>query len=72
MIIGALQLARERVTADDLRVKGERRATIAGLLSRIGASITSGAGLPPAGEIRAVLGDDDPAVRRALEGWDPQ
>jgi hypothetical protein len=70
IIIGALQVARERVVGDTIAVKEERRQALKDAISRMYLHVDTGQGGPVAGELRELLGDpDDRVVRRALEEW---
>jgi hypothetical protein len=71
-IIDALQLARERVTGDDLAVKQEKRDRLKTTISRVYAFLDGDfAAQPSASELRELLGDpDDKELRASLDRWD--
>ncbi len=67
IIIGALQLARERVTGDDHEVKLRRREDLLGALEQVRGWQDGGGGKPDVARIRELLGDpDDRPIRDAL------
>lgn len=73
IIIEALRLARERVVADDLDTKTERRGALDSAIRSMLVAKDTGQGGPTAAELRALLGDpDDRELRHALDAWEPQ
>lgn len=72
VIIGALQLARERVTGDDLAAKARKRQELVSALEQVRAWQGGGGDKPDAARLRELLGDPDDRVIRvslaALEG----
>jgi hypothetical protein len=66
IILGALKLARERVTGDPDE-KEIRRERLADLIARIR---VGGSARPSAGDLKDALGDpDDSEIRTALAAW---
>lgn len=71
VIIDALDLARERVTADTIAARQDRRDAIKSMISAVYHFADTGQDKPASAELRGLLGDPgDAAIRRALEEWD--
>lgn len=71
VLVNALQLARERVTAGTIAEKQARRDRLRNAIHRVHlAQDGDGSQRPDAGELCKLLGDpDDREIRRALEIW---
>ena len=72
ILIDALMLARERVTADTLAEKQSKRDAIKAAVNGLHQWEDGDPGAKPtAAQLRELLGDpDDREIRRALEAWD--
>ena len=71
IIIGALQVARERVTADTIAEKQARRDDLKAAISAMYYYLETGQDKLSAADLRELLGDpDDKKVREALQHWD--
>lgn len=72
ILLDALMLARERVTASTLAEKQAKRDAIKAAVSGMHQwEDGEGSAKPPAAQLRELLGDpDDHEIRRALEAWD--
>lgn len=69
VILGALRLARERVTGEDPEDKKQRRGSLEDLIARMPA--VSRPARPTVTELTDALGDPgDSLLRRALAAWD--
>lgn len=70
IIIEALILTRERVTADTIEARQARKDKLKDAISRMQLHQDTGAGGPSASELRDLLDDpDDSVLRHALEAW---
>jgi hypothetical protein len=71
IIIGALQVARERVTADTIAEKQRRRDDLKSAIDAMYYYLETGQDKPSAADLRELLGDpDDKTIREALQHWD--
>jgi hypothetical protein len=71
IIIGALQVARERVTGESVSDKQARRDTLKAAIDAMYYYLETGQDQLSSADLRELLGDpDDKAVREALQHWD--
>lgn len=69
-IIGALKLARERVTGDSISAKQDQRDDLKQAIGEMMMWQDTGEGGLTSGELRVLLGDpEDKKIRQALEDW---
>ena len=71
IIIGALQVTRERVTGTSIADKQSRRDALKAAIDAMYYYLETGQEQPSSGELRGLLGDpDDREIREALQHWD--
>ena len=71
ILIEALGLARERVTADTVDGKREKRDRLRNAVSGLWTGRDAGQGGPSGADLRELLGDpDDKRLRQAISAWD--
>jgi hypothetical protein len=71
-LIGALEIARERVTGVSVAAKQDRRDELKAMISAMYHYLDTGQDQPSSDDLRNLLGtlDDDRVIREALQHWD--
>jgi hypothetical protein len=71
ILIGALEVARERVTADTIAAKQAKRDELKAAIGAMYHYLDTGQDPLSSADLRDLLGDpDDKVIREALQHWD--